>query len=227
MGVYSIILPVRNGGGYFKTCVNSVLNQTYPHFNLHILDNCSTDGTSEWIQSINDSRIIYLPADKPLAIEENWARILQIPKNKFMTMIGHDDVLLPDYLSVIDTLIEKHPDASLYQTHFRYINGNSAFIRNCLKMEENITPGFFLEKILNLVIDINGTGFMVRSSDYNAVGVFLHIPIYFLQILPYGLKLQKKNIWLFQFTIVFLIGYTVVSQQARQMKNSIVLLKNM
>jgi hypothetical protein len=39
-----------------------------------------------------------------------------------MTILGHDDVLYPDYLSVIDDLIKKHPEASLYQTHFNFID---------------------------------------------------------------------------------------------------------
>jgi glycosyltransferase involved in cell wall biosynthesis len=69
---YSIILPVRNGGEYVKDCVSSILAQRLSAFNLHILDNYSTDGTLQWIESLNDSRIIIYPTKKPLSIEENW-----------------------------------------------------------------------------------------------------------------------------------------------------------
>src|SRR5204862_7663308 len=120
---FSIILPVKNGGAYVKECVSSILAQTYPAFNLHILENCSTDGTAEWLNTLKDERIIIYPAEKPLTIEENWGRIISIPRNEYMTMIGHDDVLDPNYLEVMNGLIEKYPDASLYQTHFRYIDG--------------------------------------------------------------------------------------------------------
>src|SRR6185295_11425434 len=98
MSKYSIILPVRNGGEYVKDCINSILNQTLPDFGLHVLDNCSTDGTREWIESINDERITIYPGEKPLTIEENWSRIVSIPKNEFITLIGHDDILFPGYL---------------------------------------------------------------------------------------------------------------------------------
>jgi glycosyltransferase involved in cell wall biosynthesis len=47
---FSIILPVKNGGEYVKECVQSILAQSCPDFNLHILENCSTDGTAEWLQ---------------------------------------------------------------------------------------------------------------------------------------------------------------------------------
>ena len=115
---YSIILPVRNGGEYVKECVHSILSQTLNDFNLIVLDNCSTDGTLQWIQSLHDERIIIYPSNKPLTIEENWARIKEVKKNEFMTLIGHDDLLCTDYLETMEALIAQHPSASLYQTHF-------------------------------------------------------------------------------------------------------------
>src|SRR2546423_4977854 len=118
MSKYSIILPVRNGGEYVKECIQSILSQSLNDFNLIVLDNCSNDGTTEWIEQLNDERIVLHKADRPLTIEENWARILKVPKNEFITMIGHDDLLSTNYLTVMDDLIRKYPDASLYQTHF-------------------------------------------------------------------------------------------------------------
>ena len=72
---YSIILPVRNGGAYVKKCVRSILQQGNMDFNLLVLDNCSTDGTAEWIESLGDERIIIYRSDRTLTIEENWGRI--------------------------------------------------------------------------------------------------------------------------------------------------------
>ena len=81
MAKFSIILPVRNGGEYIKTCIESILSQTLSNFNLHVLDNYSTDGTSEWLKSLQDERVIIFSADRPLSIEENWARVIGIQKN--------------------------------------------------------------------------------------------------------------------------------------------------
>ena len=167
---FSIILPVRNGGEYVKECVKSILSQTYPHFNLLVLDNCSTDGTLEWILSLQDKRIIVYPSKESLNIEQNWARIASVPKNEFMTCIGHDDILLPGYLEEMDALIQKHPGASLYQTHFNFIDAKGNKIRECLPVEEVQSAPVFLEKLLTRRIDATGTGFMARSKDYEAVG---------------------------------------------------------
>ncbi|MBE7172448.1 MAG: glycosyltransferase [Williamsia sp.] len=167
---YSIILPVRNGGAYVKECIHSILAQTLPDFQLQVLDNCSTDGTLDWIRALKDDRIACYPADKPLSIGENWARIAGIPKQEFMTMIGHDDLLLPHYLEEMDRLIRKHPDASLYQTHYDYVDAQGAFIRPCLPMDEMQYAPEFLACHMARTLDSMGTGYMMRSGLYDRLG---------------------------------------------------------
>jgi glycosyltransferase involved in cell wall biosynthesis len=167
---YTIILPVKNGGEYVKDCINSILAQTLSDFNLIVLDNCSTDGTLYWIKSIVDERIIIHATFLPLSMEDNWGRIKDIEKNEFMTIIGHDDILHPNYLQVMDELIKKHSHASLYQAHFRYIDSNGDFIRNCLPMAEVQYIHEFLACHFSKTMDSMGTGYMMRSKDYNALG---------------------------------------------------------
>jgi glycosyltransferase involved in cell wall biosynthesis len=172
---YSIILPVKNGGSYLKECVNSILSQSFGGFNLHVLDNNSDDGSLQWVKSLKDDRIKLYSSEVPLTMEENWGSIVSIPKNEFMTMIGHDDILDREYLSVINKLILKHPGASLYQTHFKYIDVTGSTIRHCKPMDEVQSASEFLASFLASTIDAMGTGFMMRSSDYNAYG---GIPFY-------------------------------------------------
>jgi glycosyltransferase involved in cell wall biosynthesis len=167
---YSIVLPVRNGGEYVKECVTSILSQSFAGFDLHILDNNSNDGTLEWINTLKDERIKIYPSKVSLSMEENWGRIISISRNEFMTMIGHDDVLDTDYVGAIDKLIQKHPRASLYQTHFRYIDSAGKRIRHCKPMDEVQSAAEFLAFFLSGVIDTMGTGFMMRSVDYDACG---------------------------------------------------------
>lgn len=164
---FSIILPVRNGGEYVKDCVHSILSQSLQDFNLIILDNYSTDGTLEWLHSLRDSRIVIHESDKSLSIEENWSRIKGVPKNEFITLIGHDDLLNADYLETMKGLIEKHPSASLYQAHFQYIDKDGLLIRHCLPMDEIQYAHEFLGCVMCRTIDSTGTGYMMRSKDYD------------------------------------------------------------
>ncbi|MBS1746652.1 MAG: glycosyltransferase [Bacteroidetes bacterium] len=167
---YSFILPVRNGGAYIKECVASILAQTLQDFNLIILENKSTDGTAEWLQNLKDERITVMPSSKSLSIEENWARILSIPKNEFITLTGHDDLFDSNYLQVMNDMIIQHPDASLYQAYFRFIDAKGEEIKKSRLMDEKETVSQFLYSLFRDSIDTMGTGYMMRSKDYVAVG---------------------------------------------------------
>lgn len=190
---FSIILPVRNGGSYVKTCVRSILNQSYTDFNLVILDNKSTDGTTEWLYQLDDKRIILYHTSVSLSMTENWGRIKDIPKNEFMTIIGHDDILLPNYLEEMNALIEKYPLASLYQTHFNYIDADGKLVRVCQFMDEIQRAGEFLQCHIQQTLDSMGTGYMFRSVDYDRLnGIPTEFPN--LMFADYALWIQLTTL---------------------------------
>jgi len=170
MKFFSVVLPVRNGGEYIKDCVNSILAQTYPHFNLIILDNCSTDGTLDWLNSLQNKKIIIYPSDISLTIEQNWARVTTIEKMEFMTLIGHDDLLYPNFLETINNLINEHPTAGLYTTHFDFIDSKSLLIRPSMQMPAKMTAASIVENFFQSRLDMMGTGYVMRSVDYDAIG---------------------------------------------------------
>ncbi len=169
MHKFSIILPVRNGGQYVKYCVQSLLAQTYQQYNIIILDNNSNDGTVEWLQSLQHQKIIIYTSSQSLTIEQNWARALEVPTNEFITLIGHDDILKPDFLATIEQLICLHPNASLYHTHFNFIKANGSIHRPCKPMNNCIQLHELLTGFLNQSIDSMGTGYVMRFLHYQAI----------------------------------------------------------
>jgi glycosyltransferase involved in cell wall biosynthesis len=78
---FTIIIPAYNGGEYFKECVLSVLAQTFENFELAVLDDCSTDGSIDWLRAQNDTRIRIYPSIERLRIVDNWARAVDIPRH--------------------------------------------------------------------------------------------------------------------------------------------------
>lgn len=163
-------MPVRNGGEYIKAAINSLLSQTLTEFNILVLDNCSTDGTSEWLASLKNEKVFIFPSDKPLSIEENWGRIRDIPKNEYITLIGHDDLLYPAFLESIENLIVQYPGASLYHTHFQFIDAKGKLIRNSKTMPSFFTGNELLRGFLTQSVDSMGTGYVMRAADYDAMG---------------------------------------------------------
>jgi hypothetical protein len=64
-------------------------------------------------------------------------------------------------------LIKQYPDASLFQTHFDYIDEKGKLVRDCLPMEKVQRADEFLACQMQRKIDSTGTGYMMRSKDFD------------------------------------------------------------
>lgn len=49
--LFSVIIPNWNGAKFLPTCLDALARQTYPHLEIIIADNASSDGSQELIQS--------------------------------------------------------------------------------------------------------------------------------------------------------------------------------
>ena len=167
---FTLIIPSYNGGDYLKECVASIQAQTCPDFTLAVLDDGSTDGSLEWLHGLDEPRLTLHSAPEHLGIVRNWGRALEIPKAEFMTIIGQDDLLGPDYLAVMDALTRKHPDAGLYHAHFRFIDARGKVIRPCRPLPAREKAAEYLTALFTGSRDTYGTGYLMRSARYEAVG---------------------------------------------------------
>ena len=64
-GLVSVIMPSYNTAKYIAESIESIMNQTYPYWELIIVDDCSTDNTDSVVKSyLSDTRIRYLKNEK-------------------------------------------------------------------------------------------------------------------------------------------------------------------
>lgn len=101
-GIISIIMPVYNGAEHLDFSVMSILNQTYPHWELTIVDDGSTDATAElirnWVEK--DSRIrTFHQNNSGVSVARNLA--LSHCTGEYITMLDADDELEPDALALM------------------------------------------------------------------------------------------------------------------------------
>jgi len=94
----SILLPVYNGERYLREAVESLLNQTYPHFELVILNDGSTDRTEEIILSYDDPRIVYVKNRANLGIVKTLNKGITLAKGEYIARMDADDIALPQRL---------------------------------------------------------------------------------------------------------------------------------
>ena len=94
----SIITPTYNCGPFIAETVGCVRSQTYPNWEMLIIDDCSTDNTKEIVARFNDPRIKYycLPVNSGAAVARNTA--LKMARGRWIAFLDSDDLWKPDKL---------------------------------------------------------------------------------------------------------------------------------
>lgn len=107
----SVIIPVKNRINTIKDAVKSALNQsTQYNYNIIVVDNHSTDGTTEYLESIKDEKLIRLiPVRKDLGIGGCWNEGLHHRHcGRFAVQLDSDDIYInEDTLQKIVELFRK------------------------------------------------------------------------------------------------------------------------
>lgn len=95
--VVSIVMPVYNAAAFLGRAIDSLLNQTYPSFELILVNDGSTDKSQEIINSYEDERIVALVQDNQ---GPSAARNLGMYKarGEFLVFVDADDYALPNYV---------------------------------------------------------------------------------------------------------------------------------
>ena len=123
----SIVMPSYNTEKYISESIESILAQTYPYWELLIVDDCSTDGTDAAVeQYLSDTRIRYLKneCNSGAAISRNYA--LREAKGKWVAFLDSDDTWEPEKL-------EKQID-------FMESNGYRFSYTNYIEIDEESVP---------------------------------------------------------------------------------------
>ena len=97
METFSIIIPTYNSAKTLKYCLDSIESQTFPNFEILIMDGASSDSTLEIANQYHDERIrIYSEIDK--GIYDAMNKGIAISKGEWIYFLGSDDKLLNNYV---------------------------------------------------------------------------------------------------------------------------------
>lgn len=98
-GLVSILMPVYNGSAFLDRSIGSVLKQSYPNWEIIIVDDHSSDNSSEMVKKyLNDERIILKQNDCNKGISASRNLALQHAKGDFIAILDQDDEWLPQKL---------------------------------------------------------------------------------------------------------------------------------
>lgn len=148
--IFSIILPVYNSEKFLDKTINSVLDQSYPNFELIIIDDKSTDNSLKIANKFQrkDSRIrlISQPENKGVASARNIG--LKKVKGKYILFLDSDDTLPINALKYYKNEIDK-TGADIIQSQM-LIKGVQGHNKNYLKVKNKIYNNtIVIKKFLN------------------------------------------------------------------------------
>ena len=90
----SVLLPVYNGQAYLKQAIDSILNQSFPDFELIIVNDGSTDGSLDLISSYIDKRIVLITQEN-MGLPSALNRAINAARGEYLARHDQDDVSLP------------------------------------------------------------------------------------------------------------------------------------
>lgn len=122
----SIILPVYNGASHLAECINSVLHQTYPDFELLVLDDGSTDESVSIAEAFSDPRVRVIPCEHNFISTLN--RGIDESKGQYIARIDCDDLMFPTRLQKQIDVMEHHTNISVCSTYAQTFGASNQII---------------------------------------------------------------------------------------------------
>jgi glycosyltransferase involved in cell wall biosynthesis len=158
----SVVMPAKNEERYIATAIRSILDQTYSHLELIIVDDYSSDGTSDVVRSFQDPRVVlHTKTSEPPGISASRNIAIQLAQGAMIANQDADDCSHPERL-------ELQLEEALQGTGPRVVGswiemriGPSSRIRQLPTSHREIVAG--LNRFYDRVTFVSGTIFFPRS----------------------------------------------------------------
>jgi glycosyltransferase involved in cell wall biosynthesis len=165
----SVLVPVFNPPpDLLKAAIESVCRQHYPHWELCLADDCSTDPSvkallaeaADWDERIN---VVYRPSNGHISAASNTA--LEAASGEYVALLDQDDLLADEALLAVAESINAHPDAVILYSDEDRIEENT---------DRRIDPYFKADYDYELLLAQNLISHLgvYRRSEMEAVGGF-------------------------------------------------------
>ncbi|MGI0480110.1 glycosyltransferase family 2 protein [Geminocystis sp. CENA526] len=165
MKLVSVIVPVYNVEAYIAQAINSVLSQTYPHFELLIIDDEGNDRTMDICRQFEDYRIrIISQKNRGLAGARNTG--IRHSQGEYLAFLDGDDMWMPDKLAKHIEHLESHPEVGVSFSRSAFIDNQDKLLGTYqMPRLENITAEhLFYENSIG-----NGSAPVIRREVFEEI----------------------------------------------------------
>lgn len=179
----SVIMPVYNGERFLQEAIDSVLCQTFPDFELLIIDDGSTDNTSAILEKYQNEPKIRIFQGRHQGVSAARNLGVSNARGGFVAFIDSDDRYDPNGLEKLLDAIQAHPDCEVVHAYFHSIDENGRVGPKQgleLKPSSTISEGFQLpsslpyswDTILSVQFTCSLWAAIFRKSVFEKYGLF-------------------------------------------------------
>lgn len=178
VGRVTVAIPVYNGMPHLKAALESLQAQTYSNLDIVIIDNCSTDDTVEFVQSMSDPRVRLVQNETNVGLEGNWNKALeQAPNSPFWKLLCADDALEPRAIETEVKALHSHPNVVMTASKRKVVDDNGKTIikgRGLGRLGGEVSGTAAVRKSVRLGTNLFGEppSVLIRSSALADVGPF-------------------------------------------------------
>ncbi len=217
----SVLTQTFNQGKYIGTCIQSLLNQTDPHWEMIIMDDGSTDETPDIVAEYQDPRIRYLRMEHQGIdhLGKIYNRALQESRGELILILEGDDYI-PAYRLELQKSAFRDDRVVLSHGRYAYVFDDRVVVYpNPFKMSElrNRPIGSALKIFLQGFNPIGSQSVMIRKSALLDIGGFVQ-PSY-LPLVDYPTWMRLALMGTFEF-IPEVLGFWRRHPQSVTMKKN-------
>lgn len=199
----SVVMCTYNGARFIREQLDSILNQTYPIYELIIQDDCSTDETVEIVKEYTsrDKRIKLFINSTPLGFNYNFSSALFKASGDYIATSDQDDIWRVDKLQVLMHYINGrtllfHNSYLFYESRNKTVglkNANNIIYNDLYLLLKPFVPGhecFFSRNILPLYKSIVERE---RNISYDTLLLLVAISLGKVQFVNEGLVYWRRH----------------------------------
>ncbi len=162
----SVIIPTFNRAWTLKRAVDSALAQDYPHREIIVVDDGSTDGTRDLLAGYRDKIRVLVQENKGVSAARNLG--IQESRGSFIALLDSDDAWETNKLSCQAAFFQSKPGAMICQTEEIWIRNGK---RVNPKKKHKKPSGMIFEPSLKLCL-VSPSAVMIRKQLFGQKGMF-------------------------------------------------------
>lgn len=167
--MFSVIIPLYNKAQSITNTIDSVLNQSFKEFEVVVINDGSTDKSSDVVKEITDSRIRLINKSNGGVSSARNLGIMEA-KYKCIAFLDGDDIWDSKYLETMHQLIVDFPKASFFACHFGIKNKGNILPANDSYTHRGYVSNYFKEAYRIPLVWTSSV--IVKKECFDKIGFF-------------------------------------------------------